>query len=501
MDALFQKIVQAKTGKAIKSPLQKATMLSERLGQPIYFKREDLQPTHAYKLRGAYNKARHLSAKNPRAVFCCASAGNHAQGVALAGLQLGHRVVIVVPTVASVIKLAAIKRLGATVVCKGESVDDSFDYAHQLARRKGYALIHPFDDDYVIAGQGTIALELYAQADCPIDEIFVPVGGGGLLCGVAVAARFCSPATNIISVEASDSAAFARSLQEQKRVRLTSVGQFADGTAVRKIGATPWKHTRSLVKTAYTVTTDEICYAIKLIYEDTRTIVEPSGALAVAGMLRHHRSGAKKRTGCQVAIISGANLNFHQLRYISERSQIGERSEVILGITIPEKQGAFLKLASLIGNREITECNYRYQQKEQASVFCGLAVDAGGSDMTALIARLAANKFTVRVLTDSDIAKTHVRYMIGGVSPIPERVFRFSFPERPGALLAFLKQINRGRWNISLFHYRNHGADYGRVLCGFQGVTNRAALEKSLGALGFEASDVTSDAGYALFLT
>ncbi|MDI9348153.1 MAG: threonine ammonia-lyase, biosynthetic [Methylacidiphilales bacterium] len=499
-DSLFIKILNAHLGRAKVSRVDHAELLSAKLGKKVLLKREDTQICNSFKLRGSFNKAWHISQGNPRAVFCCASAGNHAQGVALAAQILGHRAVIVVPTITPTIKLEAIKRLNATVLQKGENFDQAYQYACALSKKNRYAYIHPYDDELVIAGQGTVGLEIHQQIKDPLDTVFVPVGGGGLLTGVAVALNKLRPSTTIIAVEANDSAGYASALKARKRIVLPSVGLFADGTAVKQVGRLAWKYAMPLVKNSITVTTDEICSAIKILFEETRAMVEPAGALSLAGLMKYYNKKHVKRPGAALAIISGANLNFNQLRFISERTQVGERSEAIFAVTIPEKQGSFLRLARLLGKIKITECNYRYTGQKYARVFCGLEIDDSSKKFKELIKRLSHNDFQTNMLTDSDIAKTHVRYMVGGVSKVPERVYRFEFPEKPGALLNFLTQIHAGGWNISLFHYRNHGSDYGRVLCGFQGVENSNKFILSLGKLNLEAKDITDELSYQLFL-
>jgi len=465
-----ERILKAKVyDVAIESPLEPAPRLSRRLNNRVFFKREDLQPVFSFKIRGAYNKIAQLSPIAAQRGVICASAGNHAQGVALGARTRGIPAVIVMPLATPEIKVQAVAALGGEIVLYGEDYDQAYDHAVELARDRGLVFVHPFDDPDVIAGQGTVAMEILRQQHGDqIDAIFVPVGGGGLIAGVAAYTKALYPRIKVIGVEPEDSAGMYESLRAGKRVTLDRVGTFADGVAVRRVGEETLRLAKQYVDEILLVSTDQICAAIRDIFEDNRAIAEPSGALAVAGLKKY-----VARENCAdrklIAINCGANMNFDRLRYIAERAEIGAQREALLAIEIPESPGSFLKFCELLGNRSVTEFNYRYSSAKAAQIFVGVSLSQGKPERDALIEALGTGGFRVRDMTDNEMAKQHVRYMVGGhaLALEHERVFRFEFPERPGALLKFLRAIGT-EWNISLFHYRNHGSDYGRVLAGIQ---------------------------------
>ena len=485
---------------AIESPLELAPAISRRTGNHILLKREDKQSVFSFKLRGAYNKMAHLKPEQLARGVICASAGNHAQGVALGAQKLGTTATIVMPVTTPRIKVSAVAARGAKVVLFGDSYHEAAQHAKALAKKKGLAFVHPYDDPLVIAGQGTIGMEILRQHQRPIDAIFVPVGGGGLIAGIASYVKRLSPATKIIGVEPVDSNAMAASLKAGRRVTLPHVNIFADGVAVRQVGRETFRICQELVDEMVLVDTDEICAAIKDTYEDTRTVVEPSGALALAGakrwLARRHLKGKTV-----VAIACGANMNFDRLRFVAERAELGEHREAVLAVTIPEKPGSFRKLCELLGRRNVTEFNYRFADAERAHVFIGVTV-AGREETDRLIAQLDRAGLKAVDLSDNEMAKLHVRHLVGGHAPANagEIVYRFEFPERPGALMNFLKHMGSG-WNISLFHYRNHGADVGRVLVGLQVPDkDRAAFRRFLAELGYDYADETRNPAYRLFL-
>jgi len=483
---------------AIESPLSVAAGLSRRLGRTVLLKREDMQPVFSFKLRGAYNKIANLSLEERALGVITASAGNHAQGVALAARRLGIRAIIVMPAIAPQIKVDAVRELGGEVVLFGENYDAAYAHARHLSTEQKLPFIHPYDDPDVIAGQGTVGMEILKQHPADIEAIFVPVGGGGLIAGIAAYIKALRPATRIIGVEPVDADALARSLKSGSRVMLDRVGTFADGVAVRQVGREPFRIARRLVDDVLVVSNDAICAAIKDIFEDTRSIVEPSGALAVAGLKAY--AAANTTGGTLVAIASGANMNFDRLRHVAERAEIGERREILFASTIPETPGSFRKFCSLIGQRNITEFNYRYADKRIAHVFVGIQI-AGGSSSHDLFAALTQAGYEILDLTDNEMAKLHIRHLVGGRCPIDdELIYRFEFPDRPGALMGFLNAMSE-TWNISLFHYRNHGADYGRVLVGMEVPPDeRERLPAFLETLGFDYQDETGNAAYQLFL-
>ncbi|KKB07416.1 threonine ammonia-lyase, biosynthetic [Devosia chinhatensis] len=486
---------------AEQTPLEKMALLSERLGRDILVKREDLQPVFSFKIRGAHNRIVHLSAEERARGVICASAGNHAQGVALSATRLGIRAVVVMPTTTPVIKVNAVRRLGGEVVLFGDGFDAARAHAAGLAERHGYVFVHPFDDPDVIAGQGTVGLELMRQHPEPIGAIYVPVGGGGLAAGIASFVKFLRPEIRVIGVEPEEAASMKAAIAAGKPVPLDQVGLFADGVAVRQVGEETFRLCRELLDDIVTVTADEICAAIKDIFDDHRAITEPAGALALAGLRRDIETGNAPQ-GALIAINSGANVNFDRLRYVAERAEIGERAEALLAVTIPEKPGSYRAFIRLIGNRAITEFNYRYAPGGSANIFVGVKLARGDAEKHEIITLLEGNGLSVTDMTDNEVAKLHVRHMVGGrvAGMDDERVFRFQFPERPGALLKFLEGLNDA-WNISLFHYRNHGADYGRVLVGVEvPEPTRADFFAHIEAIGFPYWDETENPAYRQFL-
>lgn len=487
---------------AMESPLEAAPRLSRRLGQPVWLKREDLQPVFSFKLRGAYNKLAHLDqAARDRGVIA-ASAGNHAQGVALAAQRLGCGALIVMPVTTPRIKVDAVRALGAEVVLHGDSFDQAYAHSQALAAAQGRTYVHPYDDLDVIAGQGTIGLELLRQMPRGMGAVFVPVGGGGLIAGIAAYLKRLQPGIRIIGVEPVDADAMHQSLAQGHRVRLERVGLFADGVAVSQVGALTFDLCRQHVDEIVRVNTDEICAAIKDVFEETRSVLEPAGALSVAGLKAWAARREEAETpGNLVAILSGANANFDRLRFVAERAELGERREAILAVTIPERPGSFRAFCELIGHRSITEFNYRLADPERAHIFVGLQM-ADRSEIQPLLARLRSEGLEAQDLSDNEMAKLHVRHLVGGRAPsaMHERVYRFEFPERPGALLKFLEHMSQG-WNISLFHYRNHGADYGRVLAGIQvPPTDHDAFQAFLDGLGYPFVEEGGNPAYRMFL-
>ena len=498
----LEKILKARVyDVAIETPLDFMRGLSERLGNRVWLKREDLQTVFSFKLRGAYNKIVHLSEEQRAKGVIAASAGNHAQGVALAAGRLGIQALIVMPRTTPDIKVQSVRKLGAKAVLYGDTYDDAYARAVKLADEKGLVFIHPYDDPEVIAGQGTVAMEILRQHETPPHAIFVPVGGGGLIAGVSSYVKALYPEVKVIGVEPEDAPTLQRALQKKKRVVLEQVGIFADGVAVRQIGAEPFRIARKCVDEVILVSTDEICAAIKDIFDDTRSIAEPAGALAVAGMKRYVE---RTKLGGQhlVAIDSGANMNFDRLRHVAERAEIGERNEAILAVTIPERPGSFRAFCEALGTRSITEFNYRYSDASAAHVFAGIQLRGGEAEREEIVTRLRADGYPVLDLTENEMAKLHIRHMVGGhaAGVDDELLYRFEFPERPGALLRFLTSMGQ-RWNISLFHYRNHGAAYGRVLVGIQvPAQERTRLERFLTELGYAYEDETANPVYGLFL-
>ncbi|MDP3511974.1 MAG: threonine ammonia-lyase, biosynthetic [Sulfuritalea sp.] len=485
---------------AIETPLEPAAILSARIGNRVLLKREDMQPVFSFKLRGAYNKIVHLTPAQRKRGVICASAGNHAQGVALSAQKLGIRAVIVMPTTTPQIKIDAVKKLGGEVVLAGESYDAAYTHALQLEKKQKLNFVHPFDDPDVIAGQGTIGMEILRQHPDAIDAVFCCVGGGGLISGVAAYIKRLRPEIKVIGVEAADADAMDRSLKAGRRVRLENVGLFADGAAVKYVGAETFRLCREYVDEMVLVDTDAICAAIKDVFEDTRSILEPAGALAIAGA----KAWAKKH-GLQgktlVAVASGANMNFDRLRFVAERAEVGEQREAVLAVTLPETPGAYKKFVALIGSHNITEFNYRYHDAAEAHVFVGMQV-ANRNEATKLVAQLQKNGYPALDLTDDEMAKLHIRHLVGGHAPQVknELIYRFEFPERPGALMHFLNKMSAG-WNISLFHYRNHGADTGRVLVGMEVPPKEMKdFRFFLKNLGYRCWDESKNPAYRLFL-
>lgn len=486
---------------AEETPLDPMKQLSARLGVDVLLKREDLQPVFSFKIRGAHNRIAALTAEERRQGVMCASAGNHAQGVALSANRLGIRAVIVMPTTTPSIKVRAVRRLGGEVVLHGDGFDAAHRHAMGLAERENFIFVHPFDDPLVIAGQGTIGMELLRQRSGPIGAIYIPVGGGGLAAGIAAYVKFLRPEVKVFGVEPADAASMQAAIAAGSPVALDQVGLFADGVAVRQVGQETFRLCRELLDGIVTVTTDEICAAIKDIFDDTRAIAEPAGALALAG-LRRQVEERRAPSGPLIAINSGANVNFDRLRHIAQRAEIGERREALLAVTIPEIPGSYRAFIRLLGARAITEFNYRYAHGELAQIFVGVKLDQGDVEKQQIMDRLREHGHAVVDMTDNELAKLHVRYMVGGRAAHvrDEVIYRFQFPERPGALLKFLEGL-REEWNISLFHYRNHGADYGRVLAGIQvPVTSRALFLRFLDELGYAYWDETQNPAYRLFL-
>ncbi len=486
---------------ARETPLDDAPLLSRRLNNRILLKREDLQPVFSFKLRGAYNKISGLGEEGRSRGVIAASAGNHAQGVALGARKLGVRALIVMPKTTPDIKIQSVRRLGAEIVLHGSAYDEAYTHALELAKQEGMTFIHPYDDMDVIAGQGTVALEIMRQHRHELHAIFVPVGGGGLIAGVAAYVKSFWPQVKVIGVEPDDAACMHAALAAGERVVLEQVGIFADGTAVRQVGAEPFRIARECVDEVVLVSADEICAAIKDIFDDTRSIAEPAGALSVAGLKKY--VVRERLTGASlVAIHSGANVNFDRLRHVAERADMGEQREALLAVTIPEVPGSFRAFCHALGPRAITEFNYRYVNSREAHVFAGVELRDGEEDRGRLIERLRERQCPVIDMSDNEMAKLHVRYMVGGHAPeiSNERLYRFEFPERPGALLHFLTRMSQG-WNISLFHYRNHGADYGRVLVGMQVPDgDMAEFQAFLDGLGYAYWEETENPAYKLFL-
>ncbi len=501
-DDYIERILKARVyDVAIQSPLDRMPRLSARLGSEVLLKREDLQPVFSFKLRGAYNKVANLSETAARRGVICASAGNHAQGLALAARKRGIPALIVMPATTPAIKVQAVISYGGEVILHGDVFDAAFDYALKLAAERNMVFVHPFDDPDVIAGQGTIGMEILRQAPGEVDAIFIPVGGGGLISGVATFVKYLSPRTKIIGVEPEDAASMYESLKAGSRVTLDRVGTFADGVAVKRVGEETFRLSRQYVDEVVLVTTDEMCSAIQDTFEDTRTIPEAAGALALAGLKKYvARTGWKDKQ--LVTINSGANMNFDRLRHIAERADLGGGREALLAVEIPEERGSFLRFCSVLGERSITEFNYREQSTQRAQIFVGLNLTRGLEERLATVKHLSEAGYPVVDMTDNEMAKLHVRYMVGGHAPAltDELLFRFEFPERPGALLKFLESVG-GRWNISLFHYRNHGSDCGRVLAGIQvPKAERADFLEHLTLLRFPFFEETANPAYRKFL-
>ncbi len=503
LERYVKMILQARVYDVAKeTPLDYAPELSRRLTNRVWLKREDLQPVFSYKLRGAYNLMSALSEQQRKHGVIAASAGNHAQGVALAAQKLGIRAVIVMPKTTPEIKVVAVRRLSAEIVLQGNTYDDANEHALHLATDEGLTFIPPYDHPLVIAGQGTVAMEILHQHRGELDTIFVPVGGGGLIAGIAVYCKHLSPGIRIIGVEPDEAPCMQRALEVGRRVVLDQVGIFADGAAVRQVGREPFRIARKYVDDVLLVSTDEICAAVKDTFEDTRSIPEPAGALALAG-LKQYVGRKRVKNKDLVAIFSGANVNFDRLRHIAELAELGEQREALLGVTIPERPGSFRAFCHALGPRSITEFNYRYSDAKQAHVFAGVQLRQGISEKNTLIKNLRSKGYRVVDMSNDEVAKMHVRYMVGGHAGFVdnELLYRFEFPERPGALLHFLTQMGE-RWNISVFHYRNHGAAYGRVLVGTQVKDEeRDEFQSFLDGLGLNYWEESNNPAYRLFLS
>ncbi len=485
---------------ARESALTLASRLSQRLNNRILLKREDEQPVFSFKLRGAYNKIYGLDAADQARGVIAASAGNHAQGVALAGHRLQVPTTIVMPGTTPGIKVDNVRRLGGKVILHGDTYDQADQFARQQVAAQQLSFIHPFDDPAVIAGQGTIGAEIVRQHMDPIAAIFVPVGGGGLIAGIAAFIRQIRPEVKIIGVEPEDAPTLHRALAAGEPVRLGQVGLFADGVAVQQIGTETFRVAKERVDEVILVSTDQICAAIKAIFEDTRTVAEPAGALAVAGISRY-LAQHPLQDQTLIAILSGANINFERLRHVGERTEVGEQREALLAVQIPEQPGSFLQFCRALNTHNITEFNYRYADQQAAQVFCGVTVTPGKDDVVRLVGGLQAQGYTVVDMTGNEVARSHIRHMVGGAAPqvADERVYRFTFPERPGALPDFLSGLS-DRWNISLFHYRNHGAAYGRVLVGIQlPAPAQHDFAAAMLQAGYDVVDETDNPAYRLF--
>jgi len=483
---------------AVVTPLEVMESLSERLGNTVEVKREDRQPVHSFKIRGAYTRMRALTADEAARGVIAASAGNHAQGVALSASLLGIEAVVVMPVTTAPIKVDAVRSHGTTVVLFGDTFEEAKEEALGLAAQHGHTYIAPFDDPLVIAGQGTLGLELIQQ-DAHLDRVFVPVGGGGLAAGIAGLIKNLMPGIKVIGVEPEDAACLSAALSAGAPVELPEVSRFAEGVAVKRIGDTTFEMCRTYLDDVVTVDSDEICAAIKDIFEDVRAVAEPAGAVALAGLKKYVES--HDLTGERLAhVLSGANVNFHTLRYISERAEIGEQREALFGVTIPERAGSFLEFLRVLKGRAVTEFNYRVDGSQDARIFVGVQLVRGHAERTEIAEAMSVAGYPVIDLSDDDTAKTHVRYMIGGHPPaLPEQVYSFEFPEHPGALTRFLSQLGT-RWNITMFHYRSHGADYGRVLCAFEGVAGDVDFHQHVEALGYPYVDVTTSPALSYFL-
>ncbi len=497
----LQRILTAKVyDVAVETPLDQARSLSARIDNTVLLKREDCQPVFSFKLRGAYNKMARLSAEQLAHGVICASAGNHAQGVALSARRLGCRAVVVMPVTTPQLKIDAVRTLGGEVVLHGDSYSDAYARALELEAVQQLTFVHPFDDPDVIAGQGTIAMEILRQHQGPIDAVFCAIGGGGLVSGVAAYLKAVRPEIRVIGVQTNDSDAMARSVQAGRRVTLPDVGLFSDGTAVKLVGRETFRLARALVDEFVIVDTDAVCAAIKDVFEDTRSILEPAGALGVAA-IKQYAAAREARGETYVAITCGANMNFDRLRFVAERAEVGEEREAVFAVTIPEERGSFRRFCELVGPRSVTEFNYRIAEADTAHVFVGLST-TGRGESARIAAHFRAHGFDTLDLTHDELAKLHVRHMVGGRGELApgESLFRFVFPERPGALMTFLSSMHP-QWNISLFHYRNQGADYGRILVGIEVPrAERKELRQFLDGLNYPWVDETDNPVYRLFL-
>jgi len=485
---------------ANETPLEPARSLSKRLSNHVLLKREDTQPVFSFKLRGAYNKMAHLSAEQLARGVICASAGNHAQGVALSARKLGCRAVIVMPVTTPKVKVDAVQSLGGEAVLHGDSYSDAYLHALELEKAQGLTFVHPFDDPDVIAGQGTIAMEILRQHQGPIDAVFVAIGGGGLISGVASYIKAVRPEIKVIGVQTTDSDAMVRSVKSGKRVQLADVGLFCDGTAVKLVGEETFRIARELVDEFVVVDTDAVCAAIKDVFQDTRSILEPSGAMGVAAIKQYVETN-KVKGKTFVAVTCGANMNFDRLRFVAERAEVGEQREALFAVTMPEERGSFKRFCELIGPRSVTEFNYRISDEKVAHVFVGLSITKR-DEVEKVERNFVRHGFPTLNLTDDEMAKQHIRHLVGGRSDLArdERLYRFVFPERPGALMRFLAAMHPN-WNISLFHYRNQGADYGRILVGIQVPRGDSkAFKEFLATLAYPCVDETDNPVYRLFL-
>ncbi|WCE29728.1 threonine ammonia-lyase, biosynthetic [Vibrio sp. SCSIO 43137] len=482
------------------TPLQEMPRLSERIHNDVQIKREDRQPVHSFKLRGAYNMVASLSEAQKKAGVIAASAGNHAQGMALSGTKLGIETIIVMPKTTPDIKVEAVRSFGGKVVLHGSNFDEAKAEAERLSEEKGYTFVPPFDHPLVIAGQGTIGMEMLQQ-NGHLDYIFVPVGGGGLAAGVAVLVKQLMPEVKVIAVEPEDSSCLKAALDAGEPVVLDQISMFADGVAVKRIGDETFRLCNKYLDGHIAVSSDEICSAVKDIFEDTRAIAEPSGALALAGLKKYAEQNELKDNKL-ATVLSGANTNFHGLRYVSERCELGEKREGLLAVTIPEQPGAFYKFCQIIGGRSVTEFNYRYSDESLANIFVGVRLQNGQEELDSIVHELRDGGYPVVDLSDDEMAKLHIRYMIGGKpsKQLKERLYSFEFPEYPGALLKFLSTLGT-HWNISLFNYRNQGADYGRVLCGFElDESDLSRFSSHLHELGYQYKDESDNPAYKFFM-
>lgn len=503
LEKIVKKILTAKVyDVAVETPLQHANALSKRTGCTVLLKREDLQAVFSFKIRGSYNKMAQLTKAQLSKGVIAASAGNHAQGVALAARKLNAKAIIVMGTNAPAIKVNAVKNLGARVILHGDSYDEALLHTQVLQAKHDYVFVHPYDDPDVIAGQGTVGMEMLSQRS-DLDVIFVPVGGGGLIAGIAAYAKYLKPHIKIVGVEAEGSACFHASLQANRRIKLPldTLDMFADGISVAQMGKHSYKIARQCVDETITVNTDEICAAIKDIFDDARSIAEPAGAVAVAGLKKYVAARVGEKPQVLAAVVSGANVNFDRLRHIAERAEIGEHREMILSVKIPEKPGSFLKFCKTLGKKNITEFNYRYSDTQNATLYVGIQI-ASMDERLDLVQALRSAGYTLEDMTDNEVAKLHVRHMVGGkgLNNQNELLYRFEFPERLGALAKFLKELGTD-WNISLFHYRNHGAAFGRVLVAFQAPEkDRKRLSGYLKRIGYRFIEETNNAAYNTFL-
>ncbi len=485
---------------AIETPLELAPQVSARISNTVLLKREDYQPVFSFKLRGAYNKMANLSAAELKRGVLAASAGNHAQGVAMSAKKLGCRAVIVMPTTTPQVKIDGVRNLGGEVVLVGESYSDSYQHALELQKSEGLTFVHPFDDPDVIAGQGTVAMEILQQHPGPIEAVFVAIGGGGLAAGVATYIKALRPEIKVIGVQTEDSCAMVRSIKAGRRVNLTDVGLFSDGTAVKQVGSETFRLVRQYVDDFVIVDTDAICAAIKDVFQDSRSVLEPAGALALAGAKRY-AAQHKLKNKTLIAVTSGANMNFDRMRMVAERADVGQAREALFALTIPETKGSFRRLCDALGTRSVTEFNYRMSNPDKAHVFVGMSISSE-AEIEKLEERFVKKGFGTLNLTGNELAKTHLRHMVGGTSTqaTNEVLLRFEFPERPGALRKFLSSMNQD-WNISLFHYRNQGDDYGRIVIGIQvPSSDKKEFKAFLGNLGYPHWDETDNPAYKLFL-